>query len=336
MIRSPSIARGVPFCLFAFSSFAHAAIDDVCVPVTSGALSVQFPPSLVIPRNAKVGDALATAEVVSTINCNNRFYPTGGNAEMFKSRSNLNTNATGVHLDTSVTGIGLHWTLETPDGYSSIMSAGSLNSSTPRPRVPFPYLGGSKTHVIKQVFKLVKTQNTIGKNRNLSFPDFKVEVEPDSFVGGLFQKPLFSYSLSTVQIETAACNLTSSSIDVPMGRIHASEFNAPGSASRQVRFHLSLDCDPDASMKLTLDATNQVAGREGTISLSPSSTAAGVGIQILDDAGSSPIPLGVPRDMGLTLPGINTFSLAARYIQVGNRVSPGSANGSLTFSLSYN
>ncbi|MCY1364757.1 Fimbrial protein [compost metagenome] len=306
------------------------------MPVNPGALSIQFPSSLVIPRNAKLGDALATAEILSTINCNNRFYPTGGNAEMFKSRSNPSTNANGTHLETSVTGIGLHWTLETPNGASVIMSGSNLNSSTPRPRVSFPYLGGSKTYAIKQVFKLVKIQNTIGKNSIINFSDFKVEVEPDSFVGGLFQKPLFSYSISTVQIETASCNLTSSSIDVPMGRVHASQFNAPGSTSRQVPFYLSLDCDPDASMKLTLDATNQVAGREGTISLTPSSTAAGVGIQILDAADSSPIPLGTPRDMGLTHSGINAFSLAARYIQVGSRVSPGSANGSLTFSLSYN
>lgn len=336
MIRYVPAARFLPLCVLTLSSSAHAALDDVCWPTSTSTLAIKFPSKLVIPRNAKTGDELAGTEISSTIECNNKFYPTGGNAEIFKVKSNPSRASNGVYLETTVNGIGLHWTLQTSDEQGSEMSAGGLNGSTPRPTVSFPYLGGKKTHSIKQVFKLVLTSNTIGKDRIISFPDFKVAVEPGSFVGGLYQKPLFSYSISSVQIETAACNLTKSSIDVPMGRVHASQFNAPGSTSRQVPFSLSLECDPGASMKLNLDATHQVAGREGTIALNSSSTAAGLGIQILDVADNTPIPLGKPRDMGVTHNGANAISLAARYIQVGNRVSPGSANGSLTFSLSYN
>ncbi|WP_271408490.1 fimbrial protein [Pseudomonas sp. Q1-7] len=336
MIRQVPAARFLPLYLLALSSGAQAALDDVCWPTSTSPLVIKFPDRLVIPPTAKAGDELASTEISSTIECNNKWYPTGRRAEIFKDKNNPSRTSDSIYLDTTVSGIGLHWTLETPNESGAfVMSGSSLNSTTPRPTVSFPYLGGQKTYWIRQVFKLVKTRN-IGQDRIISFPDFKVSVEPDSFVGGLYRKPLFSYSFSPVQIETAACNLTKSSINVPMDRVQASQFHAPGSTSRQVPFSLSLECDQGASMKLNLDATHQVAGWEGTISLTSSSTAAGVGIQILDAADNTPIPLGKPRDMGVTHSGVNAIGLAARYIQTGNRVSPGTANGALTFSLSYN
>ncbi|MGL5998994.1 MAG: fimbrial protein [Pseudomonas proteolytica] len=80
----------------------------------------------------------------------------------------------------------------------------------------------------------------------------------------------------------------------------------------------------------------------GVLSLDPSSTgrplaASGVGIQIATP-NNAPIPLGTNRSSGLNLNtsvGSYSIPLRARYLQTGSKVTPGPANASATFTITY-
>ncbi|MBF8004430.1 type 1 fimbrial protein [Pseudomonas brenneri] len=80
----------------------------------------------------------------------------------------------------------------------------------------------------------------------------------------------------------------------------------------------------------------------GVLSLDPSPTdsasaASGVGIQIATP-NNSPVPFGTNRSSGLNLrtsEGSYSIPLRARYIQTGKQVTPGPANASATFTITY-
>lgn len=80
----------------------------------------------------------------------------------------------------------------------------------------------------------------------------------------------------------------------------------------------------------------------GVLSLDPSPTgappaASGVGIQIAT-ANNAPMPLGANQSSGLNLrtsEGSYSIPLRARYLQTGSQVTPGPANASATFTITY-
>lgn len=85
-----------------------------------------------------------------------------------------------------------------------------------------------------------------------------------------------------------------------------------------------------------IDASN------GVLSLDPGSAgsppaASGVGVQIATPNNVS-VPLGIDRNSGLSLrtsEGSYSIPLRARYLQTGSKVTPGPANASATFTITY-
>ncbi|WEF29409.1 fimbrial protein [Klebsiella aerogenes] len=83
-----------------------------------------------------------------------------------------------------------------------------------------------------------------------------------------------------------------------------------------------------------IDATN------GVFKLSADSTATGVGIQVASDAPGSPVNINfntIPQMTGTNISGSTVkVPLLARYIQTSSTVTPGTANGILTYTINYN
>lgn len=317
---------------------ARAGLMDVCVPVGSSSVQVAFPGPITVQRDAPAGTVLATREVPTAMECANLYYPTGSKAVYFKWGSNPSIqsfSAPGYSVyPTGVAGVGLYWGTRNHESVTYNMSVGSLNDESSLLEVPFPYLLGSRTYPFTQVFKLIKTGPVSGGT--FSFPSFKVMTRPVSLQGDFYKKDLFTFSFSPVQVVGSSCELKNSGKTVDLGQVEASGFKGPGTTLGARAFALELKCTPGARMNLTLDKTLQNTSYVGTINLVSTSSASGVGIQVLDAANGQPIPLGQAHAMGVAASGDTLLALVARYIQTGQRVVPGKAQAILSFTLSYN
>ena len=107
------------------------------------------------------------------------------------------------------------------------------------------------------------------------------------------------------------------------------------STSSGIRVNNSLQFRIDPA-RVAINAAN------GVLALDPSGTgkapaATGVGVQVATSNGT-PVPLATNRASGLTLrttEGSYSIPLRARYLQTANKVTPGPANASATFTIIY-
>jgi type 1 fimbria pilin len=156
------------------------------------------------------------------------------------------------------------------------------------------------------------------------------------------------------------CKVTTPSITVPMGSVAANSFASVGSVSASQPFNIALYCSGGTigaytNVYMTLTDVTNPANVTDTLSLNKSSTATGLGIQVLSGAqtikfgpdssaggslGDRPGPgsgIGVEPNQwfaGGALNGTFNIPLAARYVRTGT-VTPGTANASATFTMSY-
>jgi type 1 fimbria pilin len=144
------------------------------------------------------------------------------------------------------------------------------------------------------------------------------------------------------------CNVATPSVVVPLGSVPRSAFTGLGSSSAETAFNLQLTCsggDPSTStgVYVTLtDATNP-GNTSTTLSLKSGSTATGIGIQTLFN--DTVLSYGPPGSAAATWQagsvaqsdGTTTFTvpLRARYVQTDAKVTPGTANGMATFTMTY-
>ncbi|MDE2201273.1 MAG: type 1 fimbrial protein [Burkholderiaceae bacterium] len=145
------------------------------------------------------------------------------------------------------------------------------------------------------------------------------------------------FSIGSVAVEKLSCTLGSAAINVPMGNVPVSAFKGPGTAQPSFRdraFSIPLTCPKGASINLKLDGTAYDAS-QGMLKLdSEASSATGVAIQVLYD--DKPVELAKNFKWQTTdAEGTYSIPLKARYVQTDNSVTPGVANGSATFTLTY-
>ncbi|WP_434656369.1 type 1 fimbrial protein [Pseudomonas sp. R3-56] len=159
----------------------------------------------------------------------------------------------------------------------------------------------------------------------------------------------FGYNLNATVIQSqCAVGANPVSVDpVPLGTWQVGDFNSPDYATTPVPFTITLTrCEADptnanqANAYIRLDGANgslpEGDGRNGVFSLGNGSGARGVGIQILRGDGITPVPLGTDVFFGsIENARDKTLGFTARFYKTGSVVSPGSANGALSFTLSF-
>jgi type 1 fimbria pilin len=161
----------------------------------------------------------------------------------------------------------------------------------------------------------------------------------------------FGYGIRGTVIQ-AQCTVGAKpvSIDpVPLGDWDAKDFTHPGYTTPPTGFTISLSsCIADpfdnnrANAHIRLDgAAGSIPegdGRHGVVNLSPGSTAAGMGIQILRGDGITPIPLGTDVSFGAIEDGKDkTLDFKARFYQIKNSpdIRPGKTEGAMSFTITY-
>lgn len=155
-----------------------------------------------------------------------------------------------------------------------------------------------------------------------------------------------------IQPKIPTCAVSTPSLTVPLGNIAANAFNGIGSVSPAQQFSIVLSCSggdtgTNTNAYVTLTDANNPGNTSTTLSLNSSGQAAsGVGLQIMDIRNNQVLGYGPDSNApantnqwkaGTIRQGQNTYiiALGARYVQTMANISPGTANGLATFTMSY-
>lgn len=140
--------------------------------------------------------------------------------------------------------------------------------------------------------------------------------------------------------EGVACNVTDDSKNqiVNMGTWTISNFNGVGSSVGEQMVTLNLRCDSYGSpirtpLSISLDGT-AVEGRDNVLQVTGEPAATGVGIRLTDFGTRAPIPLNQwIRLTNSTNVGPRSVVMNASYYQYADKITPGEANGIITFRI---
>ncbi|MGE4753333.1 fimbrial protein [Yersinia enterocolitica] len=141
---------------------------------------------------------------------------------------------------------------------------------------------------------------------------------------------------ATGVINKNGCMLKTLNLDFDLGKHQQNTFKGIGSTGQEITQQIMLSCHPNTQYSLTVNG--DAAGAPGVIKLTQKSgMARGIGVQLL--AGKNKNPVVLARAMGTSVSaGTNlqeTIDITARYYQTENKVTPGSADASATFTMTY-
>ncbi|WP_408532613.1 fimbrial protein [Paraburkholderia fungorum] len=144
----------------------------------------------------------------------------------------------------------------------------------------------------------------------------------------------------TATITSRSCSVTTSSVSVTLPTAFASNLATRSTGSTP--FNLSLDCAAGTKVYATLTDASNVSNTSTTLGLTPDSTAAGIGLQILN--GSTPIAYGPDSAVagttsqwsaGTAAGGPMNIPLTVQYVRTTGALTPGTVKGAATFTMSY-
>jgi type 1 fimbria pilin len=301
----------------------------VCSFVTGGlaAANVNFG-NVVIPANAAVGSTVARSSTTFGSVLGGATYSCGTSATVSVLMSGAGTS--GVY-PTNIPGLGVRVTLNGNaiwgiwGTYAAPFSFGVGSSGS------FSFGGmGITTELV--ITAPVSLSGTDALSYNVS-P--WVTISPAS--GGT---ALTVANLSvTGTLALASCSVRTASVSVTLPNVSAGSLNT-GSSGR-TPFSLGLNCPNGVKVYVTLTDASNVANTSTTLGLTRNSTAAGVGLQILN--GANPIAYGLDSaaagntnqwSAGVGAGGAMNIPLIAQYVRTGT-VTTGTVQGVATFTMSY-
>lgn len=248
----------------------------------------------------------------------------------------------GHVMETNIPGIGVYMELGSPfDGAAN-------NSFIPDPGTSavIPYSGTLRDQPFNVLVSVMRGNAWFIKTGPIAPGPQRVNGE--MFHGFLHNLgKVMEYRLSAT-VNQAQCSLKSNAVSadpVKLGDHTLADFTGVGTTTASVPFHITLsDCEdasaPNpaaANVYIELDGANgsvPTVPAEGRFSLGAASDAAGVEIQLLRSDGT-PMPLQSDELVKPVSIGITQLDFQARYYQSAPVVTPGLAEGGLTFTVSY-
>jgi len=145
-----------------------------------------------------------------------------------------------------------------------------------------------------------------------------------------------------ITIVTPSCSvdLGSRNISVQFGRVPQNNFKGRGTTTGDRSFSIKLNCkagqNAQNTVYLRMDAAPDPSNEQGVLRITQAGTgtATGVGIQVVDMQ-SLPVKFGDNMRIGPSKDGDYVLSYTARYYQNADKVTPGRADGTATFTLDY-
>lgn len=204
---------------------------------------------------------------------------------------------------------------------------------------------GNYTEVTLTVpFEIVRTSTSMSSSNSLR--NYVNVFDVGSFVAGTDLKFYFTNIKSGITVKDETCSVAGNiNKSVALGSYSVSKSSGLGSgigqSSNMIPFDIQLNCESllsgsfDVMMQLDGDAVSGLSDI-GVIALNSSSTASGVGVQILNE-NQQPVALASPFNVA-SYPlsaALITVPLYARYYQIKESVGAGSANAVATYTISY-
>ncbi|MDX7871221.1 fimbrial protein [Aeromonas caviae] len=291
-------------------SEANAAPCTAVSVHPTAAFMPKFPKTLSLPRDTPNGTVVwreSITDPISIYTCNNSKIG-------IKNYAGAQVSS-GTILPIGTTGLGYRWS-----GPAGIYNPFGLVITSQNQQMTF---GGSQLLEILKIGEIA-TGATV----------------PAGFLAAYeMEGKLLQYILVQAPIVVTPLSCTTSDVSVPMGIKEASGFSGINTRLTPKAFEINLSSCPAGikSVKYRLDAKTSILNQaESVIALSAGSTAVGVGVQILDNM-DKPLPLGVDTVFSNYVVSGGDFSipLKAAYYQTANNTKGGTANTSLTFTMTY-
>lgn len=140
-----------------------------------------------------------------------------------------------------------------------------------------------------------------------------------------------------IVVTTQSCEVSNNArnLNVSLGRVEKSSFKEVGSTSGHTPFAITLNCVEGTNVNMTFDG--ELKDNNETIleldEAGAENTAQGVGVQITYQDTPLALKKSTPLAQNVS-EGPMTFPFEARYIKTGD-ISPGTANATTTFTLTY-
>lgn len=215
------------------------------------------------------------------------------------------------------------------------------------------YPTGSGTFSVTTNLALYYTGPMLPSNNSVlngQLSQWKIDIctSPKLFGGFFYQgcnvpvspQPVEIFNINAnIVVEVPTCNVEPGSVNktVALPTVSTTLFTGQGATADQTPFTLQLtNCSSNLGVFITLDSTDAQAGATGVIAPSGAGYATGIGVQILEADGATPVSFDTPFNTGSTSGSNYTINLFARYYQTEASVSAGPVQGIATFTLSYN
>lgn len=145
----------------------------------------------------------------------------------------------------------------------------------------------------------------------------------------------------TIITPTCSVDAGSRNILVDFGKVSKGDFRGKGSTAAERQFSIKLNCQSGLGVQnmvlLRMDAVQDPSNEPGVLRITQGATpvtAAGVGIQIIDDK-QTPVKFGNDAEVGPSKDGSYIVPFTARYYQTGDKIEAGRADGTATFTIMY-
>lgn len=195
----------------------------------------------------------------------------------------------------------------------------------------YPYSGSGSPYNTPHGFRLIKTGQLAA---GTVIPGGTVIAY--GAIGGL--NVIDMVLASNIAVTAAAC--TTPDVTIPLGDHLQSEFKGINTVSSSTSFSFALNNCPAGMKSVTYridPATPVLNAAQSVVALDGSSTATGVGVQLLDGNGAV-FPLSTVKTFNgyvASTGGNYTIAFRARYYQAAAAITPGPANTSMTVTLQY-
>lgn len=337
MIKIKSLATGGLFALLGLCSTAAQATCTFISGSAADGETINFG-NVTVQRDAPVGSVVASASSSSLssrrdfLHCDEvdtqtaRWSAEGTTTVRYNGEQLFSVGITGLAMRV-VTPRGPYGLSFTGDFYRDVAWGGCTTSVPPAWR---RYCGGAWGGATR--FELVKIAPATGSGK-LDIPGrIRASIVNRTYV--------YNFSFGSSNVNTVACSVTNTTIQVPMGNIKRREFTGVGFTTAPTQFFIPLMCDSGTRVNITIDATSDHSGVPGVMAIDPVSTgaaASGIGIELRDNHGS-PVRFGTQTFLGThtEVGGQVWYPFTARYYQTNNLVTAGPANASATFTMTYN
>ena len=292
----------------------HAAGCSFDSPSSTGTYSVSVPATIVNDPSRPVGSVLYTSAPTGI--SGGVYFKCNGNGNgwglVAPSEATLPTSTS--LFDTGTPGVGYR-----------VLQSGSYVYA-----YPYFNLGNQSWHDADPVtIELVKT-GPIADGSFLQGPLTKLKAGTDN---NYIIDAVINLA-NRVTFTAPACQVNTTNVTVTLPAVTSQAFSGVDSVAGTKPFQIGLTCSSGAVVRITLDTATPVAGKAGVIAPS-SGGSGGVGVQLLDSSGVTPVQFGVAKEIGPTPDGALLVNYFAQYYQTGSTVSAGQLSATATFTLSY-